>query len=279
MLFKEMDFEVLFDHDRPDFQLKKRETEVFVEASISNEKSDDLYSEEFIKEAIELNDIEIQNELIEYYIIRMGSVLFSKLNKNYWELEWVKEKPLILAITPFHNYLANFLPDAKIIEYLYGISYKTELSENGLELKEVQKVKEHTHKSKKIPSNYFAQDHVENISAVIFTNNCDLHKFNRMGFQKGEKNDDIIITRSGIANDTNPKSTGMPFDQIIKPGEVTEDWKESVSIFHNPNALHKLDKKLFNGMRQLWLNDKGDFEGEMPDFFAFNSMTNIAFIK
>jgi len=140
-------------------------------------------------------------------------------------------------------------------------------------------VEEHQHKSKKIPSNFFNQNNVENISAVIFTNNCDLHKFNRMGFQKGNVKDEIIIARSGIANDSNPKSTGKPFDCIVKAGEIIEEWKESVSIFHNPNATHTLDKELFSGMRQLWLNDKDDFEGEMPDFFVFNSMTNIAFIE
>jgi hypothetical protein len=275
-LFKENEFEILSDCDRPDFHLKKMQTELFVEASVSNEKVDDIYSAEFIKEALALNDIAIQNELVDYYIIRLGSVLFSKLNKKYWELAWVTGKPLVLAITPFHNYIADFLPDSKIIEYLYGISYKTEIRESGLELKEIKKLDTHRYKSKEIPSNFFNQENVENISAVIFTNNCNLHKFNRMGFQKGNGDNDIIIVRSGIAYDSTPKSSGKEFDQVVKLGEGNEDWSESVSVFHNPNAMHKINKEVFNGMRQLWLNDNGELVGNTPDNFVYNSLTVTA---
>ncbi len=279
-LFNDNGFEILDEYDRPDFHLLKNGTEIFVEASTSNEKSDDIYTEEFIKEAMALKDIEIQNELIDYYVIRMGSVLYSKVNKDtkYWELDWVKEKPLILAISPFHNYIADFLPDSKIIEYLYGISYVTELNENGLELIEIKEVKNHAHKGKDIPSNFFNQYNVENISAVIFTNNCNLQKFNRMGLQDGMTEDEIIIVRSGLvrsglAYDPSPHSSGKEFNQIVKRGEKFEDWKESVSIFHNPNALHKIDKEIFKGFRQLWLDENGKFDGEMPEFFVYNSLT------
>lgn len=272
-LFIENEFEILADCDRPDFHLKKGDTELFIEASTSNEKSDDIYTEEFIKEALELKKIKTQNELTDYYTIRLGSVLYSKLNKKYWECEWVKGKPLILAITPFHNYIADFLPDSKIIEYLYGIAHKTEIKESRLELKEIKKLETHSYKNKEISSNFFNQENVENISAVIFTNNCNIHKFNRMGFQKGHGDSALIIVRSGLAFDSTPGSTGKEFNTIVKQGEVNEDWKESVSIFHNPNAIHKIDKKLFGGMRQLWLNDEGKFNEEIPDFFVYNSLT------
>lgn len=275
-LFKENDFEIIDDCDRPDFHLRKGTTDLFVEASVSNEKADDIYTKEFIKEALKLQDIEIQNELIDYYVIRMGSVLFSKLNKKYWELDWVAGKPLTIAITPFHNYIADFLPDSKIIEYLYGISHKTEIRESGLELKEVQKLNTHRYKSKEIPSNFFNQEGAENISAVIFTNNCNVHKFNRMGFQKGLGDEEIIIVRSGIAYDSTPKSTGKEFDTVVSHGVITEEWRESVSVFHNPNALNKIDKEIFNGFRQLWLNEKGEFEGEIQDSFVYNSLTICA---
>jgi hypothetical protein len=154
---------MLNKYDRPDFHLLKNETDFFVEASTSNEKSNDIYTEEFIKEAMALQDVEIQNELVNYYVIRMGSVLYSKLKKKYWELGWVKGKPIIIAISPFHNYIADFLPDSKIIEYLYGISHKTQLNENGLVLKEIKEVKNHFYRGKEIPSNFFNQENVENI--------------------------------------------------------------------------------------------------------------------
>ena len=146
-------------------------------------------------------------------------------------------------------------------------------------MKEIKKTKSHRHKTKanEIPSYFFNQENVENISAVIFTNNCDLHKFNRMGFQSSNEYENINIVRSGVAYDSNPKSSCKEFDHILKAGKVTEEWKESVSIFHNPNAIHKIDKDLFSGYRQLWQNEKGDgFIEYIPDFFVYNSLTIAA---
>ncbi len=277
-VFKENNFEIQDDYDRPDFHLLKDGSEIYVEATISTEKTDEKYTAEFINESIQKKDLKIQNELIDYYVIRMGSVLFSKLNKKYWELEWVKEKPLLFAITPSHNYIANFLPDSKIIEYLYGLFHEAEITEKGLESRGLKKTLTHTFNEKEIPSNFFSQENVENISAVIFTNNCDPHKFNRMGFQQGLVNDEFIIYRTGLAYDPTPNSTAKMFKQNVKPGVMIEEWKESVSVFHNPNAIHKIDKELFNGFRQVWLNENGELEGIIPDIFVYNSITAAALI-
>ena len=42
VLFKEIGFKVIDGYDRPDFHLLKSETEIFVEASLSAEKKDDI---------------------------------------------------------------------------------------------------------------------------------------------------------------------------------------------------------------------------------------------
>lgn len=220
--FKTNDLEIINDIDRPDFHLVKDGVEFFVEASTSNEKKDDVYTKEYIESALEKNDIQIQNELIDYYIIRMGSVLFSKLNNKYWELEWVQGKPLVFAISPFHNYLAKFLPDAKIIEYLYGIKHNAEITEKGLELKNIEVLVEHKHGLKEIPSNFFAQENVENISAVIFTNNSDLHKFNRIGHELGLGTKKVVMVRSGLAYNQKTNSTHIEFTHNITPGRLVK---------------------------------------------------------
>ena len=193
--------------------------------------------------------------------------------KKYWELEWVKGKPLVLAITPAHNYLANFLPDAKIIEYLYGLSYEAESSDKSLTPKKVERIEAHKYGKKEIPSNFFSQKDTENISAVMFTNNSDLHKFNRMGYQGGISDTTIIMERAGLAFDITPNAHPIEFSQSIIPGDIKEDWNEGVSIFHNPNAKIPLDRNLFENIRQAWINDDGDFDGTMPKFFPFNSKT------
>lgn len=278
--FQENNFEFVNEKNRPDFHLRKEIIDFFVEASISNEKEGDKYGKNYIQKAIKENDLAIQKELVEYYVVRMGSVLFSKLQKKYWELDWVKNKPLIIAISPFHNYIAKFLPDAKIMEYLYGIKYETELTEKGLFIKDIKTVENHTHLAKDIPSNFFSQENVENISAIIFTNNADLHKFNRMGYQKGLSKENIIMSRSGISYNSEENSTGKEFTYDVKPGEYRENWSESVTIFHNPNAKNKLAPNLFSNIRQIWLKENGRLGGnEIPENFVYQSVTGAGILK
>ena len=275
ILFKEIGFAQSDKYDRPDFHLYKNEVEVFVEASLSAEKADDIFSKEFIEEAKAKNDLVVQQQLIDYYIIRMGSVLFSKLNKKYWELDWVKGKPLILAITPAHNYLASFLPDAKLIEYLYGIRQRVNITENGVENLGAEIVSEIKLGNKVIPANFFGQPLAENISGILFTNNSDLHKFNRMAYQDALSQEELIIVRAGAKHNTKIGEKATEFTYQVKPNEGIENWCESVTLFHNPNALHKIDKKTFDYIRQLWIEPDKTFNGIMPNEFVFHSVTGV----
>lgn len=271
--FKENGFSFDYSHNRPDFYVEKDGFDFFVEASLSNEVPEEKFTKEFILEAEKKNDLEVQKELIEHYIMRMGSVLYSKLQKKYWELDWVKGKPIVLAITPAHNYLANFLPDAKIIEYLYGLSYESKSEEEPHIPKKIVRTENHKFGEKEIPPNFFSLPDTENISAVIFTNNSDLHKFNRMGYQIGISDEVIIMERAGLAFDSKPSAKPIEFTQSIIPGDIKEDWNEAVNIFHNPNALIPLRTDLFENIRQTWIDENGSLEGTMPKFYPFNSKT------
>jgi hypothetical protein len=279
IFLKENDFNFLDDVERPDFHVKKKGLELFIEASLSAEKEQDLFSKEFIQESIAKKDLAVQQQLIDYYIMRMGGVLFSKLNKKYWELDWVKGKPLVLAITPSHNYIASFLPDAKIIEYLYGIRKIVRVTENGLEHIEDKIISEHRFNEKVIPSNFFSQPLSENISAVIFTNNSDLHKFNRMGFQHKLYEKNLIIVRAGSKYDPTPNAMAEEFTYQVKNDGGNENWCESVSIFHNPNALLIIDKSIFEHVRQVWLEPDNTFGGIMTNDFVFHSITGSILVE
>lgn len=273
-VFQERGFEIIDKYGRPDFYLSNGDTDFFVEASISSEKESDRYSRDFIKKALKENNLEVQRELIDYYVIRMGSILFSKVNKEYWKLDWVKDKPLVIAISPFHNYLAKFLPDAKLIEYLYGIRFETKLTKNGLFIKDIKKVEKHDFFTKEIPSNFFGQKNVENISAILFTNNADLHKFNRMGYQEGLTDEKIMMHRCGFMYNQSPNSEAKEFSYSVKPGEALETWSESITVFHNPNAVNKLSADIFKDLRQVWLNEEGRIDGnETPENFVYHSIT------
>jgi hypothetical protein len=276
-LFKfiqENNFKIIEKHNRPDFEVIKNGINFFIEATSSSDIKLEKFTSEYIAEAIEKNDLNAQDDIIDNYVIRLGSILYSKLNKKkYWELDWVKCKPLVFAITPAHNDFARKLPDAKIIEYLYGLSHILEETENGTIIKTLEKVDEHTYESKRIPPKFFYQERVENISAVIFTNNSDLHKFNRMGYQMGISKEFIIMQRGGLGIDIKEMNFNKEFNYPINPGEIRENWSESVIVFHNPNAKYPLDKSLFENVRQVWLDEKGEIDGTIPSFFAYYSET------
>jgi hypothetical protein len=53
---------------------------------------------------------------------------------------------------------------------------------------------------------------------------------------------------------------------------IVEDWKEGVTIFHNPNAVIKLNKNLFKSCKQIWV-EEDEFNGEIPEFYPYNSIT------
>jgi len=270
----ENQFQFIKDQNRPDFHVKKKEYDFFIEASLSAEKIDEKYSEEFIKESIEKMDLDVQKDITDYYTIRLGSVLFSKLNKKYWELDWVKDKPLVFAITPSHNYLAKFLPDAKLMEYLYGRKIITKQTEKGLEHIKTEIVKEHTNDDKIISSNFFSHPNTENVSAIIFSNNCDLHKFNRMGYEHKLSKKELIVFRIGSKyDDSKPNAPAKDFTYQVKKGKSIEDWNESLTIYHNPNAKFLLDRNTFQNVRQIWMNDDGEFYGIMMKNYVFHSIT------
>ncbi|MDH7447242.1 hypothetical protein [Aquimarina sp. 2201CG14-23] len=270
----ENQFQFLEDQNRPDFHVKKKEYDFFIEASLSAEKIDEKYSEEFIKESIKKMDLDVQKDILDYYTIRLGSVLFSKLNKKYWELDWVKDKPLVFAITPSHNYLAKFLPDAKLMEYLYGRKVITKQTEKGLENLKTEIVKEHTNDDKKIPSHFFSQPDTENVSAIIFSNNCDLHKFNRMGYEHKLSEKELMIFRIGSKfDDSKPNAPAKDFTYQVEKGKSIEDWNESLTIYHNPNAKFPLDRNVFHNVRQIWINEDGKFDGIMMKNYVFHSIT------
>lgn len=273
--FTENGFDILGDNNRPDFHLKKEDNELFVEASLSSEK-DDEFTKEYIEGSIEKNDLSVQKDILDYYIMRMGSVLYSKLQKEYWELDWVKDKPLLLAITPSHNYISKFLPDAKIIEYLYGFRLITRVTNSGLELVRRETITEHTFRDKKIPANFFSQENTENISAVIFTNNADLHKFNRIGYEQGLSEEELIIIRSGLKYNPEQDSQALDFTYNIEKGKETENWSESLTIFHNPNAKFPLDRNIFKNIRQVWLEKNNTYGGLQNKDFVYNSITCTA---
>lgn len=282
-LFVECRFEKKNGNQYPDFQITQLDDTVFVEAVTANSSPEDLLTDEVIEKAKKSTDTdkkeETQADTIDQYVIRVNSALRSKRDKiykdgkRYWELDWVKGNPFVLAVEPCFNKYSFFFSDYKITELLYGLGYVTKVdSENRLIGQKIN-VEEYSYKHKKtaIPSGFFNQEHSENISAVIFSNLGNIDKFNRMGLQYNPSSE-IFALRSGQCYNSEVDSLPKDFSYLVGDGTHVENWKEGVTIFHNPNALIKLNRNLFKGCKQIWI-EENEFEGEMPEFYPYNSIT------
>ncbi|MHC1732803.1 MAG: hypothetical protein AB9888_12360 [Bacteroidales bacterium] len=274
-IFETEGFQINQDRPAPDFSLSKGGKTVFVEATTSNASNGDKTSEELIavikSKVTEETRIEAFNKLKDLYIEKIGSALSSKLSKNYQELEWVKGNPLLLAIAPLHDEFARQNSDSLLITYLYGYEFSGVEDNHGnlLKVDYIEKSIFEKRNKTKITA-FFNTDSAKCISAVIFFNDLTTAKFNRMGFINGIQ-EDIIIVRSCDIYDPDSSRPKVIY-YVLGTGEPKEEWKQGVSIFHNPNALFPLDTNLFNGFRQVWFKD-GKLDGFMPKFFPFNSLT------
>lgn len=282
-VFVECRFVIENGNQYPDFQITQLDDTVFVEAVTANSSPQDLLTDKVIEEAKNSTDIdkreETQADTIDQYVIRVNSALRSKRDKiyqdgkRYWELDWVKGKPFVLAIEPCFNKYSFFFSDYMITELLYGQGYETKVdSENRLIGQKIN-VQEYSYKHKEtpIPSGFFNQKDSENISAVIFSNLGNIDKFNRMALQY-KPSDEIFALRSGQCYNSEEDSLPKNFSYQVGDGTHVEDWKEGVTIFHNPNAVIKLKRNLFKGCKQIWI-EEGEFKGEIPEFYPYNSIT------
>ncbi len=152
----------------------------------------------------------------------------------------------------------------------YGFVIKHEKDIYGNTVNRDEFITQYTYKDKTIPYGFFNLKGAENISAVIFTNVGNLDKFNRIGRQNGFGSKKVILSRVGSCY--TPQNPEMVFEYYVGDGTHHENWSEGFSVFHNPNAQIPISKDIFEPNRQLWLTQKG-FDGFMPDFFPYTSVT------
>ncbi len=277
--FNENNFNIVREGDNPDFFIEKDKFEIAVEAVTSNPTDGDAETEELIKQALDFRNIEkqqaAQRHIIDQMTIKLGSALYSKLTKKYWEKNHIKGKPLVFAIEAFHHSHANNFPDYKIISYLYGFIIKQDKDVHGNSVNKNEFISEYSFNGKTIPFGFFNLPDAKNISAIIFTNTGNLDKFNRMGKQNGFGNKNVILSRVGTYFTA---EKAKYFEYYVGSGQHTETWSEGFSIFHNPNALIPIPQEIFHPNRQMWLKDNV-FDGHIPPFFPYASVTGGMIIE
>jgi hypothetical protein len=126
--------------------------------------------------------VELQRYIDGELAVRLGSALFSKLSRRYWELPHVAGKPFVLAIQNFASEQSLHFADTALAHYLYGFRTYSERSPDGRLLAytaDVEAIQGEGGKS--IPSNFFATPGAEHVSAVLWTNSGTVAKFARGG--------------------------------------------------------------------------------------------------
>ncbi len=136
-------------------------------------------------------------------------------------------------------------------------------------------IEEHVQGEKRIPSCFFDQPNAENVSAVLFTNAGTLSKFNRMGVLADFGDPNVRLVRKGTLLNPDPQSA-MPFlfSTDIDHPVYHEKWADELQVFHNPNALHPLERSLFPGATHHFLED-GEIKSYGPPTTVLQSVTLI----
>lgn len=210
------------------------------------------------------------------HAIKLGSALYSKLQKQYWTLPQMERVPLILAIEDFHSPTALYHSSASLWQYLYGFvgSWYTD-DEGMLHISEVP-IEDHVVGEKFIPSGFFDLPGAEHVSAVLFGNSGTVPKFNRMGFMAGYGRDQsITMIRRGTSyrHDPNSALPDVFVYQVGDPDAPPESWGQGLSLYHNPNAVCPLPHDFLKVAYHYIEN--GTLRSFLPEFHPFGSQTVI----
>lgn len=264
-------FGIKRENDRPDFIIEKYGTELAVEAVIVDRKKDN--PPQYFPNFKEITPDKIKKENSNDMPLRFGSPLYSKLQKKYWELPHVKGKPFILAIADFHDDQSMTWSYNAIIDYLYGYKFNAIYDNKGELIIIPEKISAYKKANGvEIEAGFFFQPDVKNISGVLFSSVATLSKFTRMGIQAGFGVENQTVIRSGVRYKDDPNASEPEAFKYEVTEESNETWTEGMNLFHNPNALIKIDMDLFPTICHHELID-GVIRSTIPEFHPYFSFT------
>jgi hypothetical protein len=275
--FQSAGYVIARSRPNPDFIVSRQGATVAVEATTSNPSGDGQSFRLFGKRPSRAGLGRAERMLAREMPIRLGSPLFSKLKKKYWELPHCNNLPFVIAIEAFHDQFALFFTSSLLDQYLYGLQTTPLWTKQGKLFLKHKVIKEHRIGKKTIPSNFFGQEGAENISAVLFSNSGTWPKFNRMGYDAGFRRGNLIMIRSGTCFDHDPRSVRpVNFTYNLDGPHPKETWGQGLVTFHNPNAKHPLPRGFFKDSVDVHL-ERGTITPYVPvnKFLPFASFTAV----
>jgi hypothetical protein len=249
-------------HDRPDFLLSKGGIEIWLEATTANATGGDsgLVTEKPASNWDQGKE----------FALKIGSALFSKLTKRYWDLAHVAGMPLVIAVADFHDGDPFRATSGPLATYLYGTHLQV-ISQAGEHIRgKTHHIEAIRTDRKTIPAPFFKQPDTEHISAVLFSNAGTIAKFDRMAYDPAIY-PDMRMLRWGYAFSSDVTAVAPePFGYMV--GDALEKWGQEVIIFHNPNALHPVPRTFFGDALQYISRDGREFHTHV-DFHPLVSLT------
>ena len=272
-VFAEDGFVIDRTYQRPDFLVKSKALELFVEAVTTNPTLDEGIN---IEMGLPDDNAELSLYLQNYVPIKYGQPLRKKLKKKYWELAHVAGKPIVLAIQDFHAQGSMSYTASVISDYLYGLDHVPQVDATGQLCIIAKKIEEHIWGDRTIKSGFFNQAGAEYISAVITNGNATINKFNRIGYIAGFGDRDIKMIRAGTCIDHDPNATKPKvFSLEVDAPDYIEPWGEGMNIYHNPKALHPVTSDILRfGAHHRLVGDQ--IASSSPDFHPIASKTAYA---
>lgn len=254
-LFREAGFAIDRSNPQPDFLLSKANQLLGAEAVTANPPSSSGITP-YVAHPKERSAEEMRTYLENEVPIRLGSPLFSKLQKKYWQLDSLKGRPFVLAIESFHDAGSLAISSTPLTRYLFGLGHHWYHDDKGELIISTSPIDAHRLGAKEIPSGFFNQPEVENISAILFSNSGTAPKFNRMGQEGSYRSDAVRMIRYGSCYRHDPNSekpSGFVYE--VGDGETTEKWSEGTVLIHNPHALHPIPPGLIGASAEERLED------------------------
>lgn len=266
--FEEQGWEIDQTHPSPDFLLSDSRFAWGVEATTAAGSPGAL-------------EVGTEKDLLDFLAhelpIRLGSPLYSKMQRRYHEAPHMTDKPLVLALESFISDNGFFFSENTIADYLLGRRAVSERQPNGSLKVTFERIKEHRIGDKVIPSGFFEHAETEDIAAVMFSNAATISKFNRIGYRRQIPNEIVMMTRLGMAAVHDPNASEPVFFNY-DVAERDETWSEGLVLIHNPQARRPLPESLLPGLAHYRLEGE-QVVGQLPEFHAFSSRTLIVITR
>jgi hypothetical protein len=269
----ELGFQVERPRPSPDFACTRGDTKFFIEATTANASMTDGKRVERPETFAEVKEqlgaaVDVDKDEV---AIRMGSALYSKVQRGYQDLDHVRGHPLVLAIEPFFDVGALWRSETALVRFLYGTDIVVKESPSGREVR-YKDVGDHRSSTKTVPSGFFRGEENEGIAAVIFSNSHTTAKFSRLGLELGYAPKGHRLVRWGYCFDPDPNAL-EPQEFAYEVGTSGEPWANGLVVLHNPNARYSLDRGLFRGVSQMWENE-GRLNADMAVPHVYTSVTD-----